>query len=171
MSYDLTFDPKSVCDYWLAACLAELESCGCDPINLAYSGVGIPVWDDCCGQLVVGIDNVYRSQSFPAEDSSDERCGGEVVVCVVNATLVRCVPTVDDRGRVPTQEQMADAYGRVLQDQGVMWRAMSGPLPVTYEWERAFVRQASVVPTGGCVAIETRATIGIDAPRWCAVCP
>ena len=171
MSYDQTFDPNVVCDYWLASCLAELDACGSDPILLSYAGIGVPVWDNCCGQLVVGIENIYRSQTFPAEDSSDERCSGEVVSLVVLATLVRCVPTIDDRGRPPSQQAMADAHAGVLRDQGIMWKAMSAPMPPTWEWERAFVRSATVTPTGGCVAIETRATIGIDAARWCADCP
>jgi hypothetical protein len=166
----LKFGPRNVAEYWLASCLAELESCGSEKINLAYVSPAITVWDDCCGQLTVTVENIYRSNPFPAEASTDERCDDEVIAVVILAALVRCLPTVDGKGRPPTQEQLQASGERILDDQGVMWRAMAAPMPSTYEWERSFIRQTTVVPTGGCVAIETRATIGIDESRWCQDC-
>ena len=170
MTLPVSTGPYEVAEFFLAACLAELDACGSDPITTAYCGVGLPAWDDCCGQLVVTPDNIFRSTTFPQEDTTDDRCDGATIAVEISAMLLRCVPTMDDRGRAPAASVLAAAHKRVLDDAGIMWAAMTAPLPVDFEWDRGNVRQSVVSPTGGCVAIETRCLIGVASAQWCVDC-
>lgn len=167
---EIRFGPYEVCEFFLATILAELDRCDADEITHAYPGIGVPVWDNVCGQLVVTPERVYRSSTFPTEDTTDERCEQGSIAVTVLAQLVRCVPTIDSQGRAPSQARLAEAHKRILDDAAIVWNAMSAPLPTAYEWERAYLRQTPVVPSGGAVAIETRATIGMEAWKWCGSC-
>ena len=167
---DVRFGPYEVCEWFLTGSLSELERCGSDPITTAYVGVGLAAWDDCCGQLVVTPERMYRSVEFPSEDTTDDRCDGATIAIEVVATLVRCVPTLDDYGKPPSAAALTAAHKRVLDDAAILWRSFTAPLPVEFEWSRGNVRQSAIDTTGGCVAVETRATIGVESATWCLDC-
>ena len=141
-----------------------LDNANADPVS-AWVGVAEIAWDDCCGQLVVAPERVYRSVTFPGENTTEEYCyAGEITLDLV-VLLVRCVPTVDDRGRAPTPKALDDAHRAFLKDAATVWRAIvCCDLPE--DWERASVAQTFVGAQGGCIAVETRFTLGIGQQTW-----
>lgn len=163
------FGPYELCEWLQAAILAELDCCGSAPVTTTYPGVGLVAWDDCCGQLVVTPERIYRSQIFPQEDTTDERCYDGTVAVALLATLVRCVPTVDDLGNAPSPEALSKAHKAVLDDAAIVWRALVGPL-LDPEWDRSTVSQNFVGSEGGCIAIESRVVIGVPSVQWCLEC-
>lgn len=162
------YSPYDLCEWLQAAILGELDACSSTPVTTTYVGVGLVAWDDCCGQLVVTPERVYRTEAFPAEDTTDETCAAGTIAVSLLATLVRCVPTPDDRGNSPTPKALADAHRAVLDDAAIMWRAMSGEIDP--EWDRASLSQTFVGGEGGCIAIESRVTIGVESELWCSDC-
>ncbi len=162
--------PYELCEWLRSAVEADLLACGSDPVTTTYPGVGLVAWDDCCGQLVVSPERIYRSVEFPLEDTTDERCTGGTIAVAMVVTLVRCVPGPDDMGNAPKAAALSAAHKVVLDDAAIVWRSVSGPLG-SDEWDRAAVSQVFVGNEGGCVAIETRVTIGIESELWCDDCP
>lgn len=157
--------PHSVGTWLLCLVRDALVAANSAPISHAYVGAGVIAWDDCCGTLVVAPETVYRSESFPTENTTEDFCwGGEIALSLV-VLLVRCVPVVDDRGRAPTSAELDDAYKALLVDAATVWDAIvCAELPD--EWERASVRQTFVGAEGGCIGVETRLTLGIEQKSW-----
>ncbi len=166
----MRFGPYELCEWLQASILAELDQCGSEPISTTYPGVGLVAWDDCCGQLVVTPERIYRTQEFPLEDTTDARCSAGTIAVDLLASLVRCVPTLDDSGRPPTPAALSAAHKRVLDDAAIIWTAMSCPLDPSMEWDRASLSQVFSGGEGGCITIESRVTIGVASELWCLDC-
>lgn len=160
--------PYELCEWLQAAILGELDACGSEPVSTTYVGVGLVAWDDCCGQLVVTPERVFRTQEFPNEDTTDEACYGGTIAVTLLATLVRCVPVPDDSGNPPKAADLSAAHKAVLDDAAIVWQAMSGE--IDDEWDRASLSQSFVGGEGGCIAIESRVTIGVESELWCVDC-
>ena len=109
-----------VADYWLGVVHDGLVECDRDPISLAYVAAGEIAWDNCCGMLVVAPERIYRSQVFPTENGNEELCFGGYLVVDLLVLIVRCVPTVDDRGRAPSQAALQAAYRTLIEDAAVV---------------------------------------------------
>jgi len=163
----VTFGPYEVGEYFLAAVLGTLDINGSDPITTSYVGIGIPAWDDCCGQLVVTPSRLFRSSQFPLEDTTPDPCDNATIAVEITVTLVRCIPTLDASGRPPKPADLALAHKRILDDSALVWASINAPLPDEYEWSRANVRQSPLTPSGGCVSVETTVTIGVEQSHWC----
>jgi hypothetical protein len=145
-----------------------LDDCGRDPISRAYVAAGEIAWDDCCGMLVVAPERVYRSVSFPAEASEEELCFGGYIAVEYVVLVVRCVPTVDDRGRAPTAVALQQAYDSLLGDAAVVFNAVASDMP-DY-WMRTSPTQSFVGANGGCIGVETRITVGAEQDIWGICC-
>lgn len=157
--------PHYVADWFVCLINDELANANRDAVQRSYVAAGQIAWDDCCGMLVVAPERVYRSQIFPTEFVDREICDRGWLNLDLLILLVRCVPTVDDRGRAPSQTQLDQAYKKILDDAGVVWNAVQcAGLPD--EWEKAGLSQAFVGADGGCIGIETRVTVGIPQSRW-----
>lgn len=159
--------PNEVCESVRAVVLARLEACGSEPITTSYSGVGLIAVDDCCGQLVVAPERVFRSEEFPLEATTDERCGAATVGIEMLVTLARCVPSPDDRGRAPSAAELSLAHKQILDDAAIVWAAVTDASVLDVEWDRAGVSQTFSGNEGGCVSIDTRLVVGISAAQWC----
>ncbi|MGP3957014.1 hypothetical protein ACTWPT_13515 [Nonomuraea sp. 3N208] len=128
----------------------------------AFSGPGRetvagPAWDD--GQP-------GRAQRRPPGCSLPSTTAAEIVV-----TLLRCAPTLDERGCPPTCEDL-EASARVVHvDAATVYSALMCCLPHTAGRRgRRFImgRTRIVGPQGGCVGVETRVTVALPG---CAPCP
>lgn len=158
-----------VCELWLTRVHDDLTACTTSqPIDAAYVAAGLVAWDSCCGLLVVAPERVYRSATFPIEGTTDYVCEDALLVVDVVVLLLRCVPSIDDRGNAPAPALLGAAYEAVMQDAAVIWNAVVGDLPEG--WERANVDQSFVGAQGGCVGVETRFTIGLSQSDWCPEC-
>lgn len=157
-----------VCELWLSRCSEALAACNADEITTSYVAAGAAAWDDCCGTLIAAPERVYRTVTFPLEGQSNDPCETAELAVDVVILLLRCVPTIDDKGRVPGQDKLIDAYQRILGDAATIWNAVRGELPEG--WLRANISQTFVGAEGGCIGVETRFTIGLPQEDWCP-CP
>jgi hypothetical protein len=151
---------------WALCCARDaLLNADREPVQRAFVAAGQVAWDDCCGMLVAAPERVFRTLEFPNENSTEEVCfGGHLAVEVV-VLLVRCVPTVDERGRAPSSEALDAAYRSLIEDSAIVWNAaVCCDLPD--DWVRASVSQTFVGAQGGCIGSETRFIIGIPQQRW-----
>lgn len=168
MTITLEQSAHDVSSWFLATTLQALEDCGREPISRAYVAAGQIAWDDCCGMLVVAPERVYRSVIFPTENNDEDECFGGYLTIDLLVLLVRCVPTVDDRGRAPTSASLQAAYQRIIEDAAVVMNAVTTDLPDT--WVRAAPAQTFIGAEGGCIGVETRFTIGLEQPSWAICC-
>lgn len=146
-----------------------LVDCDREPINRAYIAAGQIAWDDCCGMLVVAPERIFKSARFPEQNASEELCWGGYIAVELLVLLVRCVPVVDDRGRPPSAAALQTAYQELIEDAAVVYNACLTSLPYE-EWERALPVQTFVGAEGGCIAVETRLTLGIPQDTWGVCC-
>jgi hypothetical protein len=158
----------AVCELWLTRVRDALDACSSQPIKASYVAAGLVAWDDCCGVLVVAPERVYRSAQFPIEGATDDECETGFLVVDLVVLLLRCVPTLDDRGNAPAPADLDVAYKEVMHDGAVIWNTVTDQLPEG--WERANVEQTYVGAMGGCIAVETRLTVGLPQSVWCPEC-
>jgi hypothetical protein len=125
-------------------------------------------WDSCCGLLVAAPERTYRSAQFPIAGTTDYQCESAFIVVDVVVLLLRCVPTIDDRGNPPAVSALSAAYAGVLNDAAVIYNVVTGELPEG--WQRANVDQGYVGAQGGCVGVETRLSVGLAQSAWCPTC-
>ena len=168
MSDVIAVDATDVCELWLSRSLVALEECETEPITDAYIALGQIVWDSCCGLLVAAPERTYRSASFPIEGTTDYACESAFLVVDVVVLLLRCIPTLDDRGNPPPIDALSAAYATAIKDAAVIWNVVNGELPEG--WERANVDQTYVGAQGGCIAVETRLSVGLPQSLWCPDC-
>lgn len=148
---------------------ARLAAAG-HQVGMSYVGAGLIAWDDCCGMLVVVPERVYQTAVFPAEGPDVNGCyDGEVALALVVLWLA-CMPTIDDRGNVPTEADMRLAYATFLDGAGVVWNALAAP-PAAWGWLSTGLNQTFIGTEGGCIGVESRLTVGIDAEQWCVDYP
>ena len=158
-----------MCEHVLGRVAEALTSCGAQPFQYGLAA-GTVAWDDCCGQLNVAPERIYRTARWPIEGPDENNCyEGEIAVDLV-VLLVRCVPTLDDRGNPPTPAALSNAYGLILDDGAIVWNELAhGDWPDDWKWTNE--AQTFVGAEGGCIAVETRITVGIDQELWCTGCP
>lgn len=158
-----------VCELWLSRAYAALDACDTsEPITASYVAAGAIAWDSCCGLLVVAPERVFRSATFPIEGTTDYVCESAFLVVDVVVLLLRCVPTLDDRGIAPAPALLSAAYGSLLTDAAIIWNVVVDELPEG--WERSAVDQTFVGAAGGCVGVETRLSVGLPQSVWCPDC-
>ena len=148
--------------------LTALADCNREPISLTYVGSGAIAWDDCCGTLVVVPERIYRSTSFPAEDTDEVICFDGLIAIELSVLLLRCVPVVDERGRAPSQNALETAYADLLGDAAVIYNALTSQFP-DY-WERTNPAQTFIGAQGGCIGVETRFIIGLEQSQFGICC-
>ena len=161
--------PEDVASYFLSQVEMALADCDREPVNRAYVAAGQIAWDDCCGMLVVAPERIYKSATFPTQNADEELCWGGYLTIDLLVLLVRCVPVLDDRGRAPSASALSTAYQRLIDDGAVVYNAVTAALP-DREWMRALPTQTYSGAEGGCIAVETRFTIGIPQNEWALCC-
>lgn len=166
--------PYTLCAEVLRQITAALTAAGSEAVIVAYPGVGLPPWDNVCGQLVVAPEVVFRSVEFPVEYNGPEYCFDGNIAVQLLVSLVRCVPTLDNAGRAPSAESIAAAHERILADAATVWNTLllddliDAILPGWEgEWEHALPSQQFVEARGGGTSIDTRITIGLPYELWC----
>jgi hypothetical protein len=142
----------------------------CDhDVQTAYIAAGSVAWDNCCGQLVVAPERVYRTARFPLEGPDENGCYDGLIALDLVVLLLRCVPVISDTGQPPEDLELSDAYTAILDDASLIWDVLATtPLPTW--WDRANQSQTFVGAEGGCIGVETRITLGVDEELWCAEC-
>jgi hypothetical protein len=117
-------------------------------------------WDDCCGTLGVLPERVYRSENFPLEASYRPGCDASITVVSLVVFLLRCVPTVSAQGEAPSVDVLDPAYHAFLDEADAMMDVAVGPMPDG--WLSTGAAQIFTGDEGGCVAVQTSFTVGVD---------
>jgi hypothetical protein len=162
----VSFGPFEVAEYFLAGVLAALDEANSDPVTTAYVGVGLASFDDMCGQVIVTPSAIYRSTEFPAEDATLDNCGGATIAVQIDVTVLRCIPTIEATGKVPSSAVISAAHKRILDDSAIVWAAMSEPTPADYEWETALHRQTPISASGGTAGFVDSLVVGVESSKW-----
>lgn len=160
---------EAVAEVFLSRALELIEACPTsEPITQSYVVAGEVSWDSCCGVLVGAVDRVFRYVNFPNPVSDHTDCDVSFIGVDVILVLLRCVPTLDERGNLPTPGVMSEAFGRLYDDAAMVYNAVTGDLPPG--WLRANVEQSFAGASGGCGAVLTTFTIGLPQSEWCLDC-
>jgi len=160
--------PADVCALLLGRVRDALVVCDRD-VQTAYVAAGSVAWDNCCGQLVVAPERVYRTARFPTEGPDENGCYDGLIALDLVVLLLRCVPVIEDDGSVPDDLELGAAYSAILNDAAVIWDVLA-TVDLPDWWERANQGQTFVGAEGGCIGVETRITVGVDGELWCAEC-
>ena len=160
----------SACGQLLAYVTAALTACQVE-IHSSFVGAGLIAWDDCCGMLVVVPERIYRTAAFPVEGPDADGCYDGLIAMQVTVLWLACMPVLNDQGVPPTAAVLQAAYTDFLNAAAIVWNALDA-LPGEWAWESTGLNQTFLGTDGGCIGVETRLTVGLDAETWCPTgCP
>lgn len=160
--------PLAVAEVMMNQALSALGACDrSEPVVDAYCTLGEVVWDDCCGVLIGVPLRVFKTASFPNPVTDYTNCGTSELAVEIAVVLLRCSPVIEAHGGVPASDVIEAAAVEAAHDAAVVLNALLGDLPEG--WERALVEQ-TIENEGGCIAIDTRMTIGLPQNDWCLDC-
>lgn len=163
----LAENPAAVAELFLSRAREALIACELsEPLISSYLVAGEVAWDDCCGVLVAGPVRTFRTATFPVPVSDHTNCEVSLLAVEVFVLLLRCAPSLDVLGHAPTPEEMTASFTATSNDAAIIYNALTGELPLG--WERANVEQTFIGADGGCIAVDTRLTIGLPQSYWCA---
>jgi hypothetical protein len=163
----LAESPIAVAEVMMNRALAALEACpGSLPITETKVVIGELVWDECCGILAGLPIRTFRSATFPLQDTGN--LNNSLLAVDIGIVLLRCVPVMDDLGNVPTVAEETAVFTSASMDAAVILDAMLNEPPPG--WETANVEQTFIGVEGGCIAIDTRLTVGLPQTDWCVDC-
>lgn len=140
---------------------------------------GPPGWDGCndpCGledgaggQLTVHVARDFPTSTFPTEERAVQggrNCAPPSTTAVeLVVTLLRCAPTMDDRGCPPSCEELAAAARTVHVDKATIYNALLCCLPTTGTRRRGplfYLSGGRVLESeGGCMGVEQRVIVAL----------
>lgn len=139
---------------------------------------GPPAWDGCndpCssdkvgGQLSVHVSRIFPTSTFPTEErvvQGGRNCAPPSTTAVeMVVTLLRCAPTMSERGCPPSCDELGMAARTVHVDLGTIYNALLCCLPTTGTRRRGpqFHLPAGRVlePQGGCMGVEQRLILAV----------
>lgn len=109
-------DLYDLADEYLTACHAALELTAAGAPARYYVSPGPPVFD-CPEQLTVHAGGSVVADTFPLQPSLSPghrvQAYGQVNIVPLTATIIRCTPTIDDNGNLPTPAEL-DAVSRTI---------------------------------------------------------
>lgn len=166
---------------------ADYPGCPCHA-SVVPGSSGLQVWDHCCddcggepnGELIITVDRIYPSSTFPESDenlfnSTFDACKPPANIGVdLTLRIMRCYPTMDERGYPPSVEQK-ERVGRVAMiDMWTLFRAtwccLSQEIPTLHpRKKRKFVLKDHVAigPAGGCVGSQLNVITTLDDNCLC----
>lgn len=132
-------------------------------------------WDacDCGGQIALAILEIYGSNTFPVPLTgiSWAKCSTRWRVARVLASVVRCVPAVDQQGSPPSCPDELAAAITLENDRTAMRQSIACCLSQMYDahtisnW--ALGPSITIGEQGGCAGVETEFFVGYSAPCEC----
>lgn len=152
-------DLFGICAEWLAVCEAAVATAPGGAIARAYVSPGPPVLD-CAPQLTVHPGGPAEADTFPLQPSLGpahrDQVSGSVHMIALTAIVVRCVPTLENDGGLPTIASMEAAANEIHGDLWAIWnftrdRRQDGSLFASPSNRRELFFDAAfpLVPSGG----------------------
>jgi hypothetical protein len=165
----LAESPVAVAEVMMNRALVALEACPTsEPIAESYVVIGELAWDECCGILAAVPLRTFKTAIFPQAATDVTNCDTSLLAIDIAVVLLRCAPTIDAQGNMPSIADMSASFASVSNDAAVIMNAMMADMPEG--WERANLEQTFEGADGGCIAIDTRMTIGLPQSSWCVDC-
>lgn len=165
----LAESPAAVAEVMMQRALTALESCDAsEPIVESYVVLGELAWDECCGILAGVPLRTFKTATFPQQVVDVTNCDASLLAVEIAVVLLRCAPVIDAQGNLPSVTDMETSFAGTARDAAVILNAMMDPMPEG--WERANLEQTFEGAEGGCIAIDTRMTIGLPQTDWCLDC-
>jgi hypothetical protein len=162
----LAESPIAVAEVMMNRALAALEANPRSaPIIDAYVVIGELSFDDCCGILAAAPARVFKSGAFPQQAIDVTDADLSLLAVDIAVILLRCAPSIDANGIMPSSTEMSEAFTAASHDAAVIYDAMLADMPSG--WERANLEQTFQGAEGGCIAIDTRMTVGLPQTDWC----
>lgn len=122
-------DPIVILDA-LRACLCSTLTAREDPpcwCGIVPGPVAYPDYCGCggegCGMAWARLDRIYPSTKFPAPDSTAATCATPLAA-VLEVGVLRCWPTIQEGGKAPTVDAMANATMRATADAVSLFKAV-----------------------------------------------
>lgn len=122
----------------------------------SYPGIGI-AWDDCCdGQLTFQLQSM--TPRFRAGRSMMTPCAVAWWDVVIEVTILRCTPTINDQGIAPRPRKISESGLRMYDDMNTILSAIQSRPEVVLvgNWTPSG-------PQGGCVGGAWTFTMRVDA--------
>lgn len=165
----LAESPIAVAEVMMNRARVALQACPTSaPILESYVVLGELAWDECCGILAAAPVRTFKSANFPTPVVDTTNCDSSQLCVELLVVLLRCAPSIDAQGNVPSVEAMSASFTSTSNDAAVIFNAMMADLPKG--WERASLEQEFDGAEGGCIAIATSMVIGLPQTEWCLDC-
>jgi hypothetical protein len=162
----LAESPIAVAEVMMNRALDALEANPSSaPITESYVVVGELAFDECCGTLAAAPIRTFKTVNFPQAVSDVTNCDSSLLAVDIAVILLRCVSVIDAQGNLPPVEETSAAFIAASNDAAIVLNAMMAAMPEG--WERANLEQTFEGADGGCIAIDTRMTIGLPQTEWC----
>lgn len=155
----------------LGECIRQAlaDSPGGEPQRVCIPVPGQIADDACdCGQLALTVPRRYPSRVFPGEavdDASQGPCGAPYLAFDVLVSVMRCAPSPDAQGNPPSCDELAQAALIKEADAWIMRQAAGCCLRDMEDADRIAVwllrGDQDRGPSGSCVGVDLRLTIGI----------
>lgn len=163
----LADSPAAVAEVMMTRVLTALEDCpDSDEITESYVFMGDLAWDECCGVVAASWIRTFKSAQFPQPVVDVTDCDSSMLAVDLVIIVLRCAPSVEVTGVLPTPQEINDSSIKIGADAALVLDAVMAELPKG--WERANVEQTISGADGGCVAIDTRLTVGLPQTDWCS---
>lgn len=162
----LAESPIAVAEVMMNRALDALEANSLSaPITESYVVVGELAFDECCGTLAAAPIRTFKTTNFPVAVADVTNCDSSLLAVDIAVILLRCAPTIDAQGNMPSPAEMSEAFTAASHDAAVVLNALMAAMPDG--WERANLEQTFEGADGGCIAIDTRMTVGLPQTEWC----
>lgn len=164
-------DLQQLAQQYLDACALALQDTAEGPPDCQFISPGPPAWDTCpC--LMVHTSGPAIADTYPLVPSlaPGHRMAvqGLVNIVSVTATILRCVPGIDEDGTLPTPAENTAAAAQTNSDLWAIWSRLSrwkreGTIFPPDTREMSFDPAIAVVNQGLCGGWQITARIQLDA--------
>lgn len=157
---------------WLAVCVTAVADTEGGDIERAFVSPGPPAWD-CCPQLTVHVGGPSEGDTAPLSPALQPghrtQQTGLVPLLPLTATVIRCVPTFEEGGELPSPAEQQVAAREIAEDVWSIWahtrKAFAeGTLFPSLSGSRELIFDSALTqaPAGGCAGwqIPIRVAIG-----------
>lgn len=116
-------DLFDLCHEWLSTCVDAVATAPGGPLDYAFVSPGAPALD--CEQLVVWAGGPSEADTLPLipplSPGHRTTVQGALHLINITCTVVRCVPTLDNNGRLPSVADVEAASQRTMGDLWAIW--------------------------------------------------
>jgi hypothetical protein len=127
-------EPLAVVAGTLLDAVADALAADLRPVCKVYQTHGIPVIFMCCecdeeganGEVSIHFRRLYDAEANSLDEVRRIRpCKGGVTAAQFRIVLARCRPIIDEKGEIPTPEELTDHTQDQLRDVELLWQSLA----------------------------------------------